>query len=169
MISGLLEQKLASGALAADIEREYLEYLGRERVLSGEKMTIDGAHKSDMTMFNQALEMNVAMTSTGQQKSALLALIIAHAKLVAAKTAARPVILLDEAVAHLDSAARAHLFSELSAASSQVWATGIDPALFDGTQDAIFISCENGKISESSNRWKIMRTMYIIICIFQIV
>jgi len=148
MISGLLEQKLSDGQSAMDAEREYLEYLSRERTLVHDKMTIDGAHKSDMTMFNKSLNMNVAMTSTGQQKSALLSLIIAHAKLLAAKTTASPVILLDEAAAHLDADARANLFTELAATNSQVWATGIDKALFEEIKDAVFISCENGRIVE---------------------
>ena len=147
-ISGLLEQQLSDGQSAMDTEKSYLEYLSRERALVHDKMTIDGAHKSDMTLFNKTLDMNVAMTSTGQQKAALLALIIAHAKLLQAKISAPPVILLDEAVAHLDSGARENLFAELRAAGSQIWATGIEAALFDGIGDAVFVACENGKISE---------------------
>ncbi|MCL2737562.1 MAG: AAA family ATPase [Alphaproteobacteria bacterium] len=147
-IAGVLEQKLSAGQNAMDTEKEYAEYLSDERALVHEKMTIDGAHKSDMTMFNQPLSMNVAMTSTGQQKSALLSLIIAHAKLLHAKTNARPVVLLDEAAAHLDADARANLFAELSETDSQVWATGVCPLLFQGVGGAIFIGCENGRIIE---------------------
>ncbi|MCL1785582.1 MAG: AAA family ATPase [Alphaproteobacteria bacterium] len=147
-IAGCLEEKLAAGMAAADAEREYLEYLSGARTLCGDKMTIDGAHKSDFVMFNGMLGMNVQMTSTGQQKSALLSLVIAHAKLVRARTGARPVILLDEAAAHLDVAARENLFAELAAADSQVWATGIDKGLFNGIDGAVFVACENGRIVE---------------------
>lgn len=149
-ISGMLEEKLSNGALASDVEREYLEYLSRERALVSDKMTIDGAHRADFGMFNRALDMRAAQTSTGQQKSALLSLILAHAKLVRARTGARPLILLDEAAAHLDESARAALFDALSKADAQVWATGIDPALFAGVSDAIFIGCDNGRIVYNS-------------------
>jgi len=147
---GVLEQKLASGASALDVEKEYLDYLSKNRELVGDKMSCDGAQRSDFDIFNGALDMRVAMTSTGQQKSALLALILAHARLVRAKTGANPVILLDEAAAHLDKSARAALFANLADTNAQVWATGIDPALFTGISDAVFISCENGRINEQS-------------------
>jgi DNA replication and repair protein RecF len=145
-VAGVLEQKLSLGGMAADVEREYAEYLSHERTLVHDKMTVDGAHKSDMIMFNNTLGMNVAMTSTGQQKSALLVLAVAHAKLLRAKIATVPIILLDEATAHLDALARKNLFAELAETDAQVWCTGIDRALFDGIGGAVFISCENGRI-----------------------
>ena len=145
-VSGLLEEKLAAGAFAADIEREYREYLSVERALVADKMTIYGPHRTDFGMFNQTLNMPVMQTSTGQQKSALLSLIVAHADLIRAKTGCTPLILLDEAVAHLDAAARAVLFGGLAKAEAQIWATGIDKALFEDIAGAVFIGCFDGKI-----------------------
>ncbi|MCL2017971.1 MAG: AAA family ATPase [Alphaproteobacteria bacterium] len=145
-ISGILEQKLSAGASALDVEKEYAEYLSTDRTLVTDKMIVDGAHRTDFGMFNNSLDMNVQMTSTGQQKSALLALILAHTKLVRMRFAAATVILLDEAAAHLDADARASLFSGLADADAQIWATGLDPVLFTGLGNTVFISCEAGKV-----------------------
>ncbi|MCL2538310.1 MAG: DNA replication and repair protein RecF [Alphaproteobacteria bacterium] len=142
-ISGWLEQNMS-----ANTEREYAEYLAANRFLVADKMNIDGAHRTDFGMFNAALDMPVAMTSTGQQKSALLALSIAHAKLIRAKTGKSPIILLDEVAAHLDKNARTHLFMELGKADAQVWMTGIEPESFIGVPNAIFIGCTAGTIQQ---------------------
>ncbi|MCL2369316.1 MAG: AAA family ATPase [Alphaproteobacteria bacterium] len=145
-IVGILENQLQNGALASDAEFQYLSYIGAERSLVHDKQTIDGVQKSDFTMLNNALNMDVKMTSTGQQKSALLALTVAHAKLINTKTGARPLILLDEAAAHLDANARKNLFDELASANAQVWSTGIDRELFTDIPDSVFIECENGMV-----------------------
>ena len=77
----------------------------------------------------------------------LLKMILAHAKLVHTKTGANPIILLDEAVAHLDKNARKKLFDELRDASAQVWATGIDADNFADISDATFVTCTRDKVS----------------------
>ena len=132
---------------AGDAERAYLEYLGGARELVGDKMILDGSHKSDFGVFNNELQLPAHLTSTGQQKTILLDLILAHAKLIHIKTGARPLILLDEAAAHLDKNARANLFAALSAVNAQVWATGIDMDVFKDVPNAVFVACENGQIN----------------------
>ncbi len=59
----------------------------------------------------------------------MLGIVLAHAGLVAARTGAPPVLLLDEVAAHLDPARRAALFARLEG-RGQVWMTGTEPALF---------------------------------------
>lgn len=146
-VSGKLEQMLIDGASAGDAERTYLEYLKSNRELIGDKMVIDGPHKSDFGVFNQELNLPAHLTSTGQQKTALIDLILAHAKLINTKTGKRPLILLDEAAAHLDENARENLFRELGAADAQVWATGLDINVFKNVPDAVFVTCKNGEIN----------------------
>ena len=107
-------------------------------------MVLDGVNKSDFGVFNQVLNLPSNLTSTGQQKTTLLNLILAHAKLVFTKTGMSPIILLDEAAAHLDSDARAKLFSELGKNNAQVWATGLDADVFRDVPDAEFVACING-------------------------
>ncbi len=146
-VSGWIEKMLIGGASAGDAERAYMEYLKNNRVLIGDKMVLDGAHKSDFTVFNNELKLPAHLTSTGQQKTVLIDLILAHAKLIHTKTAKRVIILLDEAAAHLDTNARAQLFRELESADAQVWATGLDPNVFKDVPDAVFVTCQNGEIN----------------------
>lgn len=146
-VSGKIEQMLIDGMSAGDAERAYLEYLRGARELVGDKMVLDGPHRSDFGVFNNELNLPAHLTSTGQQKTILLDLILAHARLINIKTGARPLILLDEAAAHLDAGARAKLFSELSASHAQVWATGIDIDVFRDVPDAVFVTCTNGEIN----------------------
>lgn len=146
-VSGMVESMLISGKSPAAAEREYRAYLATARTLVGDKMVLDGVHKSDFGVFNRALNLPANLTSTGQQKTVLVDLILAHARLVHTKTGKRAIVLLDEAAAHLDAGARARMFSALSAADAQVWATGLDAAVFADVNDAVFVACENGAIS----------------------
>ena len=146
-VSGIVEKMLIDGSNAAEAERKYLDYLHNNRELVGDKMVLDGPHKSDFGVFNKTLNLPTHLTSTGQQKTALLDLILAHAKLIHTKTNKRPLILLDEAAAHLDSEARANLFKELGAADAQVWATGLDANVFADVPDAVFVACKDGAIN----------------------
>ena len=146
-VSGMLEQMFIDRRSAGDVERAYREYLGTAREIVGDKMVIDGVHKSDFGVFNKTLNLPAHLTSTGQQKTVLMELILAHAKLLHTRTNKRPFILLDEAAAHLDADARDKLFAALGESDAQVWATGLDKAAFDGVPDAVFVSCTNGEIS----------------------
>ncbi len=145
VIGQVEEQVMTSTAAAA--EQAYLTYLHENRELVGDKMVLDGPHKSDFGVFNTVLKLPAHLTSTGQQKGVLIDLILAHAKLVHTKTGARPLILLDEAAAHLDADARARLFRELGDAHAQVWATGLDAAIFRDVPDAAFVACNDGMIN----------------------
>ncbi len=144
-VTGFIEEKIISDTASA-AEKLYLDYLRTNRCLTGDKMVIDGPHKSDFGVFNASLGLPANLTSTGQQKRALLDLILAHAKLIHTKTGANPIILLDEAAAHLDSDARRHLFQTLGTSHAQVWATGLDPAAFSDIPNAAFVTCMNGDI-----------------------
>ena len=145
-LSGWFEERMAAGASASDAEREYIAHLSANRDLVSDRMSIDGAHRSDFGIWNGALQKQARMTSTGQQKSVLLEWILAHARLTAAKCGAAPVILLDEAAAHLDARARENLFRQLNDTGAQVWMTGIDAELFSGIPDSIFVCCREGEV-----------------------
>ena len=145
-VDGFVESGILNSN-AADAEREYLNYLRANRELVNDKMVIDGVNKSDFGVFNNKLNLPANLTSTGQQKTTLLNLILAHAKLIFTKIGAQPIILLDEAAAHLDADARAKLFAELHETQSQVWATGLDAAVFADVPDATFVTCINGEIN----------------------
>ena len=145
-VDGMVESMIMA-TNAADAERAYLGYLKTNRDLVNDKMVIDGVNKSDFGVFNKALNLPAYLTSTGQQKTLLLNLILAHAKLIFTKTGATPIILLDEAVAHLDTDARARLFEQLADAHAQVWATGLDASVFNNIPNSTFVTCKDGTIS----------------------
>ena len=145
-VNGMLEKMLIENT-ATIAEKTYFEYLQNNRELVGDKMVIDGVHKSDFGVFNKVLNLPAQITSTGQQKSILIDLILAHAKLIHIKTGAKPIILLDEAVAHLDNNARTKLFHDLNESDAQVWATGLDINIFKDIPDVLFVTCVDGTIS----------------------
>ena len=91
---------------------------------------IDGPHRADLMVTHAAKAMPAAACSTGEQKALLVAIVLAHAGLVAARSGRPPILLLDEIAAHLDASRRAALFGRLAAMRVQAWMTGTDAALF---------------------------------------
>jgi len=92
--------------------------------------TLIGPHRTDLAVTHLGKHQPAALCSTGEQKALLLAIILAHADLVAERAGRRPILLLDEVAAHLDPRRRAALFARLHEAGGQVWMTGTEPALF---------------------------------------
>ena len=105
-----------------------------------------GPHRSDLLVTHAAKGEPAARGSTGEQKALLIAIILAHAELVAARTGKPPLLLLDEIAAHLDAARRAALFTRLAATGSQVWMTGTDAALFADVGPATRLRVAAGQI-----------------------
>jgi DNA replication and repair protein RecF len=89
-----------------------------------------GPHRSDLKLVHGQKGLPADQASTGEQKALLIALVLAHARLIAAERGAAPVLLLDEVAAHLDEERRLHLFKTLLDLGAQVWMTGTDEALF---------------------------------------
>ncbi|HEY1606502.1 MAG TPA: DNA replication/repair protein RecF [Allosphingosinicella sp.] len=96
--------------------------------------TLAGPHRTDLAVIHLDKQQPAALSSTGEQKALLLAIMLAHADLVAERAGRRPILLLDEVAAHLDPRRRAALFERLEAGGGQVWMTGTEPALFAGAQ-----------------------------------
>jgi DNA replication and repair protein RecF len=94
--------------------------------------TLAGPHRADLAVTHLGKQQPAALCSTGEQKALLLAIVLAHADLVAERVGRRPVLLLDEVAAHLDPRRRAALFERLEAGGGQVWMSGTEPGLFDG-------------------------------------
>lgn len=95
-----------------------------------------GPHRDDLVVTMRQKGQAAALCSTGEQKAMLIAIILAHADLVAARRGSRLILLLDEIAAHLDPARRAALYEQLAGRGGQVWMTGTDPALFDAVPTA---------------------------------
>lgn len=107
--------------------------------------TLAGPHRADLLVVHAGKNQPASLCSTGEQKALLIALILAHAELVAERTERRPILLLDEIAAHLDPGRRGALFDRLAAAGGQVWMTGTEPALFDGIGEASRFTVADGR------------------------
>ena len=113
--------------------------------------TLAGPHRGDLVVTHRDKPapggggggQPAALASTGEQKALLLAIVLAHADLVATRTGARPILLLDEVAAHLDPRRRAALFERL-ADGGQTWMTGTEDALFAGLGDATRVRLGDG-------------------------
>jgi len=148
-IEGAFEAAL-DGRPAVDIEAGYRADLGRARHRDAAAgRTLEGPHRCDLAVTHMARGVPAALASTGEQKGLLIALILAHARLVRdAWGGVAPLLLLDEVAAHLDDMRRAALFAEILALGSQAWMTGTDRALFtDIADDAQAFEVSNGTVS----------------------
>lgn len=105
-----------------------------------------GPHRQDLQVMHADKGVPAALASTGEQKALLVSILLAHAQLVSARTGRVPLMLLDEAVAHLDPQRRRALFGRLSDLGGQAWLTGTDEALFEGLEAARF-RVEDGQVS----------------------
>jgi len=110
--------------------------------------TIAGPHRVDFEVMYAQKQMPAALGSTGEQKALLVGLILAHARLVKARTGITPVLLLDEIAAHLDPDRRAALFAALDALATQCLMTGTDPILFEALGNgAQRVSVRDGRLN----------------------
>ncbi|MEL6297849.1 MAG: DNA replication/repair protein RecF [Pseudomonadota bacterium] len=131
-LEGGLEDDLAAGA-AVDVEDIYAGRLAEGRFRDARAgRTLEGPHRSDLSVTHGPKQMLAKFCSTGEQKALLVGLVLAHAEMLANRAAgAAPILLLDEIAAHLDVHRRAALFDELEALGSQAWMTGTDLMQFD--------------------------------------
>jgi DNA replication and repair protein RecF len=148
---GAVESWLEEGpALAA--EDRLKAHLGEARpgdAASG--VTEWGPHRSDLEVVYLgrslgAAPLRAAECSTGEQRAMLLSIALAEARLTGHRRQP-PVLLLDEAVSHLDGHRREALFAELLALGLQVWLTGTDRDLFRPLLGhAQFFAVEDGRL-----------------------
>jgi DNA replication and repair protein RecF len=129
-----LEGWTAGGDLASDL------MAGRNRDRAAGR-TLLGPHRTDLAVTHVGKGQPASSCSTGEQKALLLAIILAHADLVAEGRGIRPILLLDEVAAHLDPLRRKALFERLTDAGGQVWMTGTEAGLFaEAPAGATFLS-----------------------------
>ncbi|MFC7292436.1 DNA replication/repair protein RecF [Hirschia litorea] len=150
-ISGKFEEMAFRGDSLQEIEVAIRDTLkagrGRDSVAG---RTLTGVHRSDLVVVHRPKQLPASQCSTGEQKALLMGLILANAKaLLEGDFAPNPLLLLDEAAAHLDSVRRAALYDELAALGGQAWLTGTDAGLFDAFGSRAQRFCvENGKVSK---------------------
>ena len=98
--------------------------------------TLSGPHRTDLAVIHRPTGAPAGDASTGQQKALLIGLILASARALSEDgEGPSPLILLDEAAAHLDRDRRAALFDELIELGGQAWLTGTEDFLFEAFGD----------------------------------
>jgi DNA replication and repair protein RecF len=117
---------------ALEAEDRLREVLARGRARDGEAgRALHGAHRSDLLVHHRDKDMAAALCSTGEQKALLIAIVLAHARLLGLARGSAPVILLDEVAAHLDEGRRVALAERILGLGAQAWLTGTDTSLFE--------------------------------------
>jgi DNA replication and repair protein RecF len=147
--AGTLEDDLQNGpALAA--EDRLRAALADNRGLDADSgRTTEGAHRSDLAVAHIGKDMPAELCSTGEQKALLIAIVLAHARLLAQHNGVTPLLLLDEVAAHLDIERRRALFADILEQGAQAWLTGADAALFDelSPRDAAFYHVQDASLT----------------------
>lgn len=127
---------LARDLPAIDIEDGYRDRLrGNRRIDASAGRTLEGPHRSDLRIIHRPKSIAAERCSTGEQKSLLVGLLLAHARLVADIVGHAPILLFDEIAAHLDEHRRAALFDRIEALDCQAFMTGTDRSLFAALGD----------------------------------
>ncbi len=149
-LSGEAEAMALAGAEADEIAAAIRDGMARSRARdAGAGRSLSGPHRSDLTALHREKNRPAAEGSSGEQKALVLNLILAQITRLADQSAP-PVLLLDEAPAHLDTARRAALFDEIEALGLQAFMTGTEADLFAPLRGrAQFVRVADGTFSEA--------------------
>ena len=144
-LEGPAEQMALEGVDEADILSMLGEGFVRARARDGAAgRSLFGPHRTDLTALHREKNRPAAEGSSGEQKALVLNLILAQVSRLA-EGRAKPVLLLDEAPAHLDEARRAALFDEIEALGLQAFMTGTERGLFSALEGrAQFVEVRDG-------------------------
>ena len=147
-LTGETERRAAEGADEETLAASIREGMARARSRDGAAgRSLFGPHRADLTALHREKNRPAAEGSSGEQKALVLNLILAQVGRLAGGEA-RPVLLLDEAPAHLDAARRAALFDEITALGLQAFMTGTEAELFEPLVGrAAFVRVEGGALT----------------------
>lgn len=136
-ISNWVEEALMERP-AIKVEAEWLEKLERSRPIDAETGgAAVGSHKMDLTVLHPEKKIPAKHCSTGEQKSFLISMILAEAKMLKAEKGIEPILLLDEVAAHLDEHKKKALFDEILKTGAQTWITTTEHNLFSAFQEKL--------------------------------
>lgn len=147
-LDGEAERLAGEGADEADLIGRIGEGLARSRGRDAAAgRSLYGPHRSDLTALHREKNRPAAEGSSGEQKALALNLILAQATRLKGQIAA-PVLLLDEAPAHLDAGRRAALFDEIAALGLPAVMTGTERPLFEALEGrAQFVRVAGGALA----------------------
>lgn len=129
-LRGFAEEALEN-APALPVEDSLRAALAQSRREDAESGTCAvGPHRSDIHVVHRAHRCPADLCSTGEQKALLIAMMLAYVRTLERARSLKPLFLLDDITAHLDSARREALFEEILALGVQAWLTGTDASDF---------------------------------------
>ncbi len=148
-ITGIIEEKLRNEK-SVEVEEYFKDSLLKNRELFKYNFSppVEGVHRSDFTAFNLDKNISADQTSTGEQKLAVISIILAYTNMLYLYFNKYPIILIDEAPAHLDDIKIQNLFNELEKIPTQIFLTGILDSDFNFFKDknSLFLKIENSKL-----------------------
>ncbi|WP_428150986.1 DNA replication/repair protein RecF [Brevundimonas sp.] len=145
---GETERLAGDGADEEALAGAIREGMARARSRDGAAgRSLFGPHRADLTALHREKNRPAAEGSSGEQKALALNLILAQVGRLSGGGAA-PILLLDEAPAHLDTNRRAALFEEIAALKLQAFMTGTEADLFEPLRGrAAFVRVEGGGLN----------------------
>jgi DNA replication and repair protein RecF len=152
-LGGMVEARLAEGAELRDAEDALAAAFaeGRDRDAAAGRTLTAGPHRSDLTAQHREKAQPAGRCSTGEQKALILRLVLAQAQSLAARGQRMPLLLLDEACAHLDAVRREGLAQSILALGAQAWLTGVEAGLFEAFgEKAQHLSVEAGEVQAAA-------------------
>lgn len=130
--NGMLEAWLSEARPAGSVEDQFQALLETKRRRDGAAgRTLDGPHRTELNARHREKDQPAADCSTGEQKSLILGLALAQAGALRQTRGAAPVLIFDEACAHLDADRREGLACAIIDLGVQAWLTGVEAGLFD--------------------------------------
>jgi DNA replication and repair protein RecF len=130
-IEGEFEKMLLENPDLEQTKKIYITKLAKNRTFDANtKRTNIGTHKSDLKVIYKEKNMEAKFCSTGEQKSLLISLTLAKARMCKMLNRPSPILLLDEISSHLDDTKRAELFHEIISLNTQCFLTGTNAELF---------------------------------------
>jgi len=149
-LDGMVEAALAEGAEIRDAEDQLICALveGRDRDAASGRTLTRGPHRSDLTGRHREKDQPASRCSTGEQKALTIRLVLAQAQSLTMRGGLIPLLLLDEACAHLDETRREGLAEAILELGAQAWLTGVEASLFAAFDDrAQHFEVERGQVS----------------------
>jgi DNA replication and repair protein RecF len=146
-IGGMIEEKIYT-IPSVQIEDEFCRVLKENRALDAlSKRTNAGIHRSDLLIYKADGGTRADMCSTGEQKFLLMSVFLTEIVAQIRHRKKMPVILLDDASAHLDRKSQAVFFEIVKDIGAQTWITSTFIENFDFLKDnAEFYKVEKNKI-----------------------
>ena len=147
-----LEGRLGIGYSEASIRESFLEQLREitcQEIQRG--MSLIGPHRDDLRFLAGGVDMRI-YGSRGQQRTVVLALKLAEAKLLARETGELPIMLLDEVMSELDEARRRYLMEAIKNSQQAILTTTHWNAYSpDFLAQSTLLRVQEGRIEEMTN------------------